>query len=237
VGSVPKCGIAYRGACWRASSNPRRATSPRCADDRSAGDRLRALSRGRGLDSRRVLVEACEVLARFSWRPRGTATARRREAPPRGHSTDRGSADRRGPQHAVQLRPATDLRRTRSASEPGVTPGAEPSRGGLRCEPALELRHPWAGPCSDKRCAGPRPEPDSGNPTVRGRRGASGNVASRSSVSVRARVRLLSRQPHGRIEAAAGGNRHQSAMPPVPAPPADPTALLLSVEPFGGGGW
>ena len=157
---------------------------------RARRDRLCALSRGRGLDSRRVLVEACEVLAGF----------------PGGREARRPRVDGKHRQEVTQqigaARTAVD-RNTRCSYDPRQTSAA--------------------------------PEPDSGNPTVRDRRGASGNVASRSSVSVRARVRLLSRQPHGRIEAAAGGNRHQSAMPPVPAPPADPTALLLSVEPFGGG--
>jgi hypothetical protein len=36
----------------------------------------------------------------------------------------------------------------------------------------------WGKVCIDKWRAEPRPEPDSGNPTVRDRRGASGNVAS-----------------------------------------------------------
>jgi hypothetical protein len=43
---------------------------------------------------------------------------------------------------------------------------------------ALELPRRWAGRVSGKWRAGPRPEPDSGNPTVRDRRGALRNVAS-----------------------------------------------------------
>ena len=43
----------------------------------------------------------------------------------------------------------------------------------------------------EKWRAEPRPEPDSGNPTVRDRRGASGNVASWSLISTR-RARLIS---------------------------------------------
>jgi hypothetical protein len=45
------------------------------------------------------------------------------------------------------------------------------------CGSALELPHRWAGQVSDKWRAEPRPEPDSGNPTVRDRRGALRNVA------------------------------------------------------------
>jgi hypothetical protein len=39
------------------------------------------------------------------------------------------------------------------------------------CGSALKLPHRWAGLLSDKWCAEPRSEPDSGNPTVRDRRG------------------------------------------------------------------
>ena len=48
-------------------------------------------------------------------------------------------------------------------------------RGG--CGPALEPPRRWAGPLSDKWRAEPRSEPDSGNPTVRDRRGALRTVA------------------------------------------------------------
>jgi hypothetical protein len=50
---------------------------------------------------------------------------------------------------------------------------------------------PWGKARPEKWRAEPRPEPDSGNPTVRDRRGASGNVASWSLISTR-RARLIS---------------------------------------------
>ena len=49
----------------------------------------------------------------------------------------------------------------------------------------------WGKARPEKWRAEPRPEPDSGNPTVRDRRGASGNVASWSLISTR-RARLIS---------------------------------------------
>ena len=42
----------------------------------------------------------------------------------------------------------------------------------------LKFPHRWAGLLSDKWCAEPRSEPDSGNPTVRDRRAALRNVVS-----------------------------------------------------------
>jgi hypothetical protein len=50
---------------------------------------------------------------------------------------------------------------------------------------------PWGEARPEKWRAEPRPEPDSGNPTVRDRRGASGNVASWSIISTQ-RARLIS---------------------------------------------
>jgi len=44
------------------------------------------------------------------------------------------------------------------------------------CAPALELPLAWEGPHPARWRAEPRSEPDSGNPTVRDRRGALGNV-------------------------------------------------------------
>ena len=60
-----------------------------------------------------------------------------------------------------------------------------PRRGGRQtigargvCGSALKLPHRWAGISSDKWCAEPRSEPDSGNPTVRDRRAALRTVTS-----------------------------------------------------------
>ena len=79
---------------------------------------------------------------------------------------------------------------------------------------------PWGKARSEKWRAEPRPEPDSGNPTVRDRRGALRNVTSwepgvRPGAKTTeqppdprgARAQFLSRQPHARIDAAAGGNQ------------------------------
>ena len=72
---------------------------------------------------------------------------------------------------------------------------------------------PWKKARPEKWRAEPRPEPDSGNPTVRDRRGASGNVASWSTDlhAARAPDFYLDNRMHGSM--GAGGNRHQSARP------------------------
>src|SRR6266536_6092262 len=71
----------------------------------------------------------------------------------------------------------------------------------------------WRKACPEKCRGEPRPEPDSGNPTVRDRRGALGNVAvqgsegrSESDGEFRhgARAQLLSRPIHGGPESCAG---------------------------------
>jgi hypothetical protein len=62
--------------------------------------------------------------------------------------------------------------------------------------------------------AEPRPEPDSGNPTVRDRRGASGNVASWSMISTR-RARLIPISTSARWD-LCGGRAEPSKRRPVP---------------------
>jgi len=63
---------------------------------------------------------------------------------------------------------------------------------------------PWGKARSEKWRAEPRPEPDSGNPTVRDRRGALGNVVTvRASSAWRAHL-LLSRPNHGGSESCVG---------------------------------
>jgi hypothetical protein len=62
---------------------------------------------------------------------------------------------------------------------------------------------PWGKARPEKWRAEPRPEPDSGNPTVRDRRGASGNVASWSMISTR-RARLISISTRARWDLRGG---------------------------------
>ena len=88
------------------------------------------------------------------------------------------------------------------------------------CAPALELPLAWEGPYSARWQAEPRSEPDSGNPTVRDRRGALRNVThggtrnplrnrksgSGHSSPKGARAQLLSRHPLAAFEVAGAGN-------------------------------
>jgi hypothetical protein len=70
------------------------------------------------------------------------------------------------------------------------------------CGSALKLPHRWAGLLSDKWCAEPRSEPDSGNPTVRDRRAALRNVASHAYGDL---VRALNFEPDNRTHGSTGG--------------------------------
>jgi hypothetical protein len=70
------------------------------------------------------------------------------------------------------------------------------------CGSALKLPHRWAGLLSDKWCAEPRSEPDSGNPTVRDRRAALRNVASHAYGDL---VRALNFEPDNRMHGLTGG--------------------------------
>ena len=72
------------------------------------------------------------------------------------------------------------------------------------CGSALKLPHRWAGLLSDKWCAEPRSEPDSGNPTVRDRRAALRNVASHAYGDL---VRALNFEPDNRTHGLKGGKR------------------------------
>ncbi len=73
---------------------------------------------------------------------------------------------------------------------------------------------PWGKVRPEKWRAEPRPEPDSGNPTVRDRRGASGNVASRSMI-LHARARLISISTPARWD-LCGGRAEPERPRPVP---------------------
>ena len=72
----------------------------------------------------------------------------------------------------------------------------------------------WGKARPEKWRAEPRPEPDSGNPTVRDRRGASGNAASWSMISTR-RARLISISTSARWD-LCGGRAEPSKRRPVP---------------------
>ncbi len=88
------------------------------------------------------------------------------------------------------------------------------------CAPALELPLAWEGPHPARWRAEPRSEPDSGNPTVRDRRGALRNVihgeprnplrhrksGTGHSSPKDARAQFLSRQPHAAFDVAGTGN-------------------------------
>jgi hypothetical protein len=88
-----------------------------------------------------------------------------------------------------------DRRDAAARRDGGQTAGA---RG--VCEPTLEPRFMRAGPPPERWRAEPRPEPDSGKPTVRDRRGACGNVSGGAEVGVRdVRAAALSRLPHAGI--------------------------------------
>jgi hypothetical protein len=76
------------------------------------------------------------------------------------------------------------------------------------CGSALKLPHRWAGLLSDKWCAEPRSEPDSGNPTVRDRRAALRNVASHAYGDL---VRALNFEPDNRTHGLKGGWGNGSA--------------------------
>jgi hypothetical protein len=89
---------------------------------------------------------------------------------------------------------------------------------------------PWGKARPEKWRAEPRPEPDSGNPTVRDRRGASGNAASWSLISTR-RARLISISTTA-CTVRCGGGRQPQPVGPARAvrprqPPADPTHRTL----------
>ena len=94
------------------------------------------------------------------------------------------------------------------------------------CESALKLPHRWAGPLSDKWCAEPRSEPDSGNPTVRDRRAALRTVSNHASGVV---VRALNFEPDNArtVRRAGTGNRtlRRNRATPRPNQPLAPLGL------------
>jgi hypothetical protein len=66
----------------------------------------------------------------------------------------------------------------------------------------LKFPHRWAGRFSDKWCAEPRSESDSGDPTVRDRRAALRNVVSHAYGVL---VRALNFEPYNRMHGLTGG--------------------------------
>jgi hypothetical protein len=87
------------------------------------------------------------------------------------------------------------------------------------CGSALKLPHRWAGLLSDKWCAEPRSEPDSGNPTVRDRRAALRNVASHAYGDL---VRALNFEPDNRTHGSTGGDWKRNATASPRQPPTQP---------------
>jgi len=89
----------------------------------------------------------------------------------------------------------------------------------------------WGKARPEKWRAAPRPEPDSGNPTVRDRRGASGNVASwRTLHAARAPDFYLDNRMHDSM----GGGRKPASVgyaARCQAPPAYPTVLSTTRSP------
>ena len=85
----------------------------------------------------------------------------------------------------------------------------------------LKFPHRWAGRFSDKWCAEPRSESDSGDPTVRDRRAALRNVASHAYGDL---VRALNFEPDNRTHGLTGGDWKLNATS-VTAPAPDPTNL------------
>jgi hypothetical protein len=102
----------------------------------------------------------------------------------------------------------------RSVPEPGGRQTA-----GLRgvCVPALEPPLPWAGLLTGKWRAEPRSEPDSGNPTVRDRRGALRTVPLVAGLPPVTMVRALNFYPDNRTYGLKGGWGNEPA-PRVPRP-------------------
>jgi hypothetical protein len=89
------------------------------------------------------------------------------------------------------------------------------------CGSALKLPHRWAGLLSDKWCAEPRSEPDSGNPTVRDRRAALRNVASHAYGDL---VRALNFEPDNRTHGSTGGDWKRNATASPRQPPTQPSS-------------
>ena len=112
------------------------------------------------------------------------------------------------------------------------------------CGSALKLPPRWAGLFSDKWCAEPRSEPDSGNPTVRDRRAALRTVTSHASGVL---VRALNFEPDNRTHGSTGGGwkrntlRHRAS--PRPNHPRgagrhhpNPQTMAPATEAFGKAG-
>src|SRR6188472_1382827 len=89
----------------------------------------------------------------------------------------------------------------------------------------LKFPHRWAGLLSDKWCAEPRSEPDSGNPTVRDRRAALRNVASHAYGVL---ARALNFEPDNRTHASTGGDWKRNPTASPRQPPTQPSSRLTS---------
>ena len=128
----------------------------------------------------------------------------------------------RSPGHSVAPRNAA-----RNQTQSWVIAASISERGSMQtkrargeCESALKLRPAGGRHVAGKWRAEPRSEPDSGNPTVRDRRGALRNVThgeprnplrdrksgNGHSSPTGARAQLLSRHPHARFDERVSGN-------------------------------
>ncbi len=136
-------------------------------------------------------------------------TLRGRRSPGHSVATERGCwEDMAG--SPVQPPPASS---PVHLSHPGLGGGQTTEARGV-CVPALELPLRWEGPFSYKWRAEPRPEPDSGNPTVRDRRGALRTVTMGAGLRPGAKapeeppdptVRALNFYPDNRLHGSKGG--------------------------------
>lgn len=142
------------------------------------------------------------------WRMSPYERRRGGNAPPGGFrgrpSADNARSGQRGSGHSVATtvgrQPDTELGSAGPASwRRGV---ANSTASGRRVRQHRSFA-PWGKARPEKWRAEPRPEPDSGNPTVRDRRGASGNVASWSMISTR-RARLISISTSARWDPRGG---------------------------------
>ena len=86
----------------------------------------------------------------------------------------------------------------------------------------LKFPHRWAGRFSDKWCAEPRSESDSGDPTVRDRRAALRNVVSHAYGVL---VRALNFEPDNRTHGSTGGDWKRNATASPRQPPTQPRSI------------
>ncbi len=186
----------------------------------SACTRVAEIMSGRAI-AQQGLATTCKDLARKAraearggvvvWRMSPYERRRGGNAPPGGFRGRPGAGNTRSGQRGSGHSVATTVGR-QPDTELGSAGPASWRRGDANST-ALGRRvrqhrsfAPWGKARPEKWCAEPRPEPDSGNPTVRDRRGASGNVASWSMISTR-RAHLISISTTARTDRCGGGRK------------------------------